>query len=430
MSNNSKNTHLSHWSAQREIVFLLVVFDFKMLRIETNSSFDHLAEYERQVFNFRRSMCFLIYNARTFFFRISVEYYQMLKKMESYLMEQNETLLTNYTSHNATTIAEKLYLCNLHTNQEVGKFTTTLILTIGAVMVTISSILMSFLNKTIDPQIRGILLSYSTSDFIQTLVLSLDTVMTICSTAYDRNNLNIVVTISVFLSLFHIMFLLIAEHQILVSDARWRSVSSFSGLTIVSWIISSCIGCTLIYAKSRVPHICVATLIILIIILIVLAFISIVKKSQRRINNKKMYEKKYLDLCNFRSQIRKRFWKLKYFVIILSSYVICVVPWITKEISLGTTYFAQDKHDKFLDDSFVLMVYTINFYFPSCIVMYLWYVHTKEKKRVKLLYMFAQRAKSSNEIDYHSMVNVKDGDRGRKHLLMMRAKLHNCETGV
>ena len=355
--------------------------------------------------------------------------------MASYAMEQNETLnqlTAHYTSHNTTTTADELFLCHLHNTQEVGKFSTTLILTIGAVMVTISSILMSFLNKTIDPQIRGILLSYSTSDFIQTLVLSLDTVMTICSTAYDRTNINIVVTISVFLSLFHIMFLLITEYQILVSDAHWRSVSSFYGLIIVSWIISSCIGCTLIYAKSRVPHICVATLIILIIILIVLAFISIVKKSQRRTNNKKMYEKKYLDLCNFRSQIRKRNWKLKYFVIILCSYVFCAAPWITKQISIGATYFVQDKHDRFLDDSFVLMVYTINFYFPSCIVMYLWYVHTKEKKRVKLLYMFAQRAKKSSAIGNHYMMNEKDGDRGRKHLLMMRAQRENsgCEVDL
>ena len=257
--------------------------------------------------------------------------------------------------------------------------------------------------------------------------------MTICSTAYDRTNLNIVVTISVFLSLFHIMFLLIAEYQILVSDARWRSVSSFSGLIIVSWIISSCIGSTLIYAKSRVPHISMATLFVLAIILIVIAFISVVKKSRRQTNNKKMYEKKYLDLCNFRSQIRKRYWKLRYFGIIFSSYVFCAAPWITKQMSLGVIYFVQNKHDKFLDDSVVLMVYTINFYFPSCIVIYLWYVKTKEKKRVKLLYMFAQRAKSSNAIGNHYMENEKDGDRGRKHLLMMRAErksMRNRESDV
>ena len=75
------------------------------------------------------------------------------------------------------------------------------------------------------------------------------------------------------------------------------------------WIISSCIGHWLHIDISQVP--CPSHMYSnthhLIIILIVLAFISIVKKSQRRINNKKMYEKKYLDLCNFRSQIRKTF---------------------------------------------------------------------------------------------------------------------------
>ena len=135
-----------------------------------------------------------------------------------------------------------------------------------------------------------------------------------------------------------------------------------------------------------------------------------------------MYENKYLDTCNFRSQIRKRYWKLQYFAVIFSSYILCAAPWITKQIVLGVNYFGQNKHDKFLDGSVVTMIYTVNFYFPSSIVIYLWYVKTKDKKVVKQLYMFAQRAKTSNILHDHHMTNERDGERGRKHLLMMRAQ--------
>ena len=76
----------------------------------------------------------------------------------------------------------------------------------------------------------------------------------------------------------------------------------------------------------------------------------------------------------------------------------------------------KNKHDKFLDGSIVLMIYTANYYFPSSIVIYLWYVKTKDKKVIKLLYTFAQRAKTSIKS------SQRDGERGRKHLLLMRAQ--------
>ena len=72
--------------------------------------------------------------------------------------------ISNYTT--TTSLTTDVFLCNLHHEIEVTKFFVTLLLNFGAVLVTSSSIIMSFLNKEIDPQIRGILLSYSTADFI------------------------------------------------------------------------------------------------------------------------------------------------------------------------------------------------------------------------------------------------------------------------
>ena len=295
-----------------------------------------------------------------------------------------ETVNRNHNHHSKS-------FCNLHDNYEVFNFVVSLLLSSLGVVCTVISIILSSLNVAVHPSIRGILISYSTANFIGTLILTFDILVTVC---YNESvQIGVIITVSIFLSLFHIMFLLLAEYQIITSVVK-QSISSFSGLIVSSWIISSCIGCTFIVISMRNMRIMFIFLYVAAIIAIIVGYASIINKSKRRTRMISRYEETFLDVNNFRSKIVKRYWKLKYFAVILISYVIFASPWICKQIH-GGTFVLHALHQKFFADSFVLMIYLLNFYVPSAIIVYLWYKKIKSEKLMRILYEFAKQTERS-----------------------------------
>ena len=122
---------------------------------------------------------------------------------------------------------------------------------------------------------------------------------------------------------------------------------------------------------------------------------SVINKSRRRSRMRNRYEEAFLDLSNFRTKAVKRYWKLKYFAIILISYVIFASPWICKQIHDGT-FDSNVPHQKFFGDAIVLMIYQLTFYVPSAIIVYLWYKKIKSEKLMRKLYKFAQMTRATS----------------------------------
>lgn len=281
--------------------------------------------------------------------------------------------------------------CDLHDQYEIFSFTCLLVLSSLGVLLTMISIILSSLNVAVHPSIRGILVSYSTANFIGALILTFDILVSVC---YDEDvQLGFMITILISLSLFHIVFLLLAEYQIITSVAN-HSISSFSGLIVASWIISSCIGCTIVVQVARITFI---VIFVAAIIAIVAGYVSIMTKSKRQILIISRYEETFLDVNNFRSKIVKRYWKLKYFAVNMIAYVISVSPWIFKKV-IGDTFVEDALHEKLLGDSIVLMIYLLNFYVPSAIIVYLWYKKVKSEKLMRKLYKFAQLTRATSSI--------------------------------
>lgn len=299
----------------------------------------------------------------------------------------NGTNTTSIDSH------EELF-CDLEHHHEIATFTITLLVNVIGIVLTILSTIFASLNNAIDPSLRGIFISFSFANFTGTLLLIFDTIMTICFN-HSKTKTGIFINISISLTMSHLMFLLLAEYLILTSVVR-RSVKDFSGLLIIAWIISICIGCTLVITANVTGKVVFLTILLFDILGMCIGYASIIKKSQKRTKALEKYEKRYLNLHHHRSRVKKRYWKQKYYAIILVSYVICASPWLLEQVyekvSIGGSSIQIE--------SISLIIYTMNFYFPSVIIINLWMKKYRAKKRTRKLYAFAKRPKALGKKKY------------------------------
>ena len=100
-------------------------------------------------------------------------------------------------------------------------FIVTLITTCGGVLFTVLSIVCVVINTEIDPSLRSILLSFSIANVMGTAMLAYDNIALICQHAEHR--LNFVMTISVMLTLSHLMLLMLDEYLTLASHRKTNS---------------------------------------------------------------------------------------------------------------------------------------------------------------------------------------------------------------
>ena len=212
-----------------------------------------------------------------------------------YAISTTQTLPT-YHHENASTSRT---ICQIH-KQEVAQIVLPLLLSsVGVVFTVISIVVAIKAIKDVNPSLRGILISYSFANLVGTVLLTFDIFVIVCQGSEGWVQIGVIISISMFLSLFHIMFLLLAEYQIVMGSMNRPSISSFSGLIVVSWIISLCIGCSMIVTTNHSARITFVVLFILAIIAVVADFASIVKQSVKRFRLIDRYKRRYLDLSNY-----------------------------------------------------------------------------------------------------------------------------------
>ena len=246
------------------------------------------------------------------------------------------------------------------------------------ILLTILSFISVYINSTIDRSFRGILLSFSSANFIGACILIYDT---ICDIYNGEDTILILplVRISVILTLTHFMLLLLAEYAILTSPNSKRRLDKFFGLIILSWMISVSTGSLITVTENArgFARVMFAIVFLLALVFISTMFLLLIKKYRLR-KNLELFKLNILALNHPRSSALRRYWKLKLklLAINLTSYFVCSLFWVFNEIYEGT----QSKRSHY--NSIVLNVYSLNFYFPSVICIYLCY---KEYKTNRIL---------------------------------------------
>ena len=68
---------------------------------------------------------------------------------------------------------------------------------------------------------------------------------------------------------------------------------------------------------------------------------------------------------------KKKCWKLKFVTLLISSYFCCALPWVLNELREGIG--GSEMHTDTVHYA-VLIIYSLNFYFPSGICMYIRFI--------------------------------------------------------
>lgn len=253
----------------------------------------------------------------------------------------------------------------------------------GAVLITVKAIVCIVLNNLIDPSIRGILLSFSISNIFGAIIIIYDSYAVSCfhddHEGGKTNNSAFVVYISATLSLCHLMLLIMAEYIILTSSSK-RTTTHFTGLIIVSWMISVSLGSVNAIMAHNDTRLVFAITFFMLVLIILGSFFVIVKRHRIKGNNIKTYHRKFL-LANFPRDLyiqkKRRYWKLRFFVIIIASYIACSVLWVINEMCEGLGNVDLLPHGF---HSLSLVIYSMNFYFFPVICIYAWYKRYKRNE--------------------------------------------------
>ena len=259
-------------------------------------------------------------------------------------------------------------------SHQLPEFIVTLVTNCSGVLFTVFSIICVITNVSIDPSLCGILLSFSIANLLGIVMLTYDTIALICY--HGEQRLGFVATISVTLSTSHLMLLILAEYVIITSSSSRRSVKDFTGLIIISWIISVTLGSVNVVTLRKDARVIFAVGFILVVFFIFTCYLVIVRRHIRAKRILEAYKKHFLKVSFRRNKVVKTYWNLKYFAIIICSYVSCSIPWVVNEFREGLEITPSSP----MFHSISLVIYSLNFYFPSAICMYLRYKQWMAKK--------------------------------------------------
>ena len=249
-------------------------------------------------------------------------------------------------------------------------------------MVTIVSILSIATNITLEPSICRILLSFSIANLIGCGMLVYDTAQIICLESH--HSVGFIVTITALLSLTHVMLLTLAEYIILTCRSE-KKAGNYNGLIFLSWMISISGGSIDVVTTNHVAKSIFVVLFLTAIFFIFVKYYVIIRLHIKKGKLRRTYET-FLRGSSLRRKVRKKYWKLKYFGMIIYSYVVFSLPWLVNELREGLRegLYGKEHEDTSLSHSITLIVYSFNFYTPSIICIYLRYQQWRSKKRADI----------------------------------------------
>ena len=262
---------------------------------------------------------------------------------------------------------------DMYCNDQRPEFVVNLITNGVGMILTGIAILCIATNGTVEPSIGRILLSFSIANIIGASMLTYDAIQMIC--LQGAHTVGFLVTITLLLSISHVMLLTLAEYIILTSRTE-NNAGNYIGLITLSWIISISAG-SLDVTTNHLGKVVFAVIFSLIISYILTKYYVIMKLHMKKERLRESYKLTYLRGDSRRHNNKKKYWRPKLFSIIIFSYIGCSIPWLVNELQEG---LQREPDDAFIH-SLTLIVYSLNFYFPSAVCVYLRYQEWKSQRK-------------------------------------------------
>lgn len=266
-------------------------------------------------------------------------------------------------------------ICDFPTGKQPGLVFMLILNFIGFLLAIVANICI-MANTSIDQSLRGILLSFSIANFLGTGMTTYDSFYLIC---VGHHFLDFAITISMTLSVTHMMLLILTEYISLTGSWKQRA-RDHTGLLLISWIISVTFGSMNLVTIGNEAKMTFVILFILSLILMLKAFISVKIKHKKRKCLLIRYKRTFLRPNLKKQKVLKRSWKTNLLGFIIISYVIFSVPWILNELNEGLG--PHDSQTLFHHAS--LISYSVQYYFPSIVCIYLRYIQQKVSSKWRL----------------------------------------------
>ena len=234
----------------------------------------------------------------------------------------------------------------------------------GSVLSTLIAILCLIMNSSIELSLRAILISYSISNMAGSGMFVYGMVTYVCE--HDEHPLDYIFMMTIVLSLSHLLLLILHYYLTLTTSSKKAAVD-FSGLIIVAWITSAAVGSMItVSAEHDTGHMILVVAFIVISSFSVKFYFTLVEKHRKREAVQKMFRCNFLqedENCDD-SQGCSVQWNLNLLAVMLFTYIVCSLPWLTNEI-LGA-FHVPFSH---VGNSVAVLVYAFNFYIPSTLCM-------------------------------------------------------------
>ena len=218
-----------------------------------------------------------------------------------------------------------------------------------------------------DPSVREILVSFQVANLVGGAVVTHDTVGVICGT----ENLELV-SISILLSLGHVIKLMVAEYTILTSSIKKGPREHYRGLIVLYWLLSFAVGLLISTITQdgikHVTNITVSLGVIIVFVTIVAVYTKIIRRDhwvrQRLlfIRNSQLDHKHRKHICP------KVYEELKYVPFIVMSYIVCTLPWTIRKIYDGLRARKSSNHLHYT----TLLLFALGFYIPALVPIHMW----------------------------------------------------------
>lgn len=268
--------------------------------------------------------------------------------------------------------------CNLTVTEE-PKFALMLTLNSVGVFVTAISLVCVIPNTSIDQSLRSILLSFTVANVLGTCMLIYDSFVLLCF----GNHLNFTVTITMTLSVTHLLLLVLTEYISLTAGKKQRA-RDHTGLLLISWIISITFGSMNVVTIGYTAKMAFVVIYILSLLAVLRFFIFVLRIHKLKKKMLVKYKKTFLWRPKSTRIVVKK-WKIKLLAIIVYSYIVCSLPWILNEIHEGIAHhsgnhsslmlvngsYVMRKNDISYFHTLGLIVYSLHFYFPSSICIFI-----------------------------------------------------------
>ena len=243
-------------------------------------------------------------------------------------------------------------------------FITSFVINSSAILLSVVSIICLGMMKKMHGAFRVSSLSFSVANLVSTSVLLYHT--TVINNVHEEHTTLLLLSelncSLMILTLLHLFCLVLVEY--IIVSSRWKKTEkNFTGLLIISWVMTACVCGIIISAKRKIIKVITAGVLLLAFIAVLLIYTVFIQKHRYRKRKVLMFKSR-----NIKGGLKYSETNLIFSRLILASFFLFALPWTCYQLYISMT----DESIEFSVEFALLAVYSLHFHFMSILCIFMW----------------------------------------------------------